>query len=255
MESNMSLDAFKVLSVVLIFIITLLAGLYPFIRKFKTSKPLEFPAAEALASGVFLGAGLIHMLGDASQSFLAQGIEYPIAFLLAGAVFLLLLWFEHLARRLYEHGGSNNPAFAILAVVILSIHSLLAGTVLGLSGSITMMVVILIAILAHKWAASFSLAVQLSKSRMSLKQSILWFGLFTLMLPIGVGLGSSVLEYTKNYPLLEPIFYSLAAGTFLYLGTLHGLKQAIMVAKCCDLRNFSFVIIGFSLMAVVAIWT
>lgn len=251
----MSLDTFKILSVVLIFVVTLLAGLYPFIRKFKTTKPLESPAAEALAAGVFLGAGLIHMLGDASQSFLSQGIEYPIAFVLAGGVFLLLLWFEHLGRRLYEHGGSDSPTFSILAMVILSIHSLLAGTVLGLSGSITMMVMILIAILAHKWAASFSLAVQLSKSRMSLRKAIMLFAVFTLMLPLGVGLGSSILKYTENYPLLEPIFYSLAAGTFLYLGTLHGLKQSMMVDKCCDLKNFTFVVIGFVLMAIVAIWT
>ncbi|KJG23795.1 zinc transporter [Photobacterium iliopiscarium] len=250
----MNLDEFKILSVVLIFITTVLAGLYPFLRKFKTTRPLESPAAEALASGVFLGAGLIHMLGDASKSFLDHGIEYPIAFVLAGSVFLLLLWFEHLGRRLDEHGDSNSPAFAILAMVILSIHSLLAGTVLGLSGSITMMVMILIAILAHKWAASFSLAVQLSKSRLSLRQSLIMFALFTIMLPIGVGLGSGILEYTDNYPLLEPIFYSLAAGTFLYLGTLHGLKQSTLVDKCCDLRNFTFVVIGFALMAVVAIW-
>lgn len=250
----MSLDEFKILSVILIFVTTVLAGLYPFIRKYKTTKPLESPAAEALASGVFLGAGLIHMLGDASKAFLSQQIEYPIAFLLAGSVFLLLLWFEHLGRRLYEHGGSHSPAFAILAVIILSIHALLAGTVLGLSGSMTMMLMILIAILAHKWAASFSLAVQLSRSKMSFRQSIMWFALFSIMLPLGVGLGSGILEYTQTFPLLEPIFYSLAAGTFLYLGTLHGLQQAIMVEKCCDLRNFSFVVIGFLLMAVVAIW-
>ena len=108
--------------------------------------------------------------------------------------------------------------------------------------------------LFRSWAVSFSLAVQLSKSRLSLRQSLIMFALFTIMLPIGVGLGSGILEYTDNYPLLEPIFYSLAAGTFLYLGTLHGLKQSTLVDKCCDLRNFTFVVIGFALMAVVAIW-
>ncbi|WP_108649612.1 ZIP family metal transporter [Dongshaea marina] len=251
----MSIYVFKLISVLLILLVTVLAGLYPFLRKFREGHGPEFPAAEALASGVFLGAGLIHMLGDASGDFAGQGIEYPVAFLLAGLMFLLLLWFEHLGREYYEHDGSRSPAFAILAVVLLSVHSLLAGTALGLSGSFSVMVMILIAILAHKWAASFALAVQLSKSSMSLAKGIAWFCLFAVMVPLGVLMGSMVLRHMESYPLLEPIFNSLAAGTFLYLGTLHGLKQAIMVEKCCNLKNFSFVILGFTLMAVVAIWT
>ena len=46
-----------------------------------------------------------------------------------------------------------------------------------------------------------------------------------------------------------------SAGTFLYLGTLHGLSRAVMVQQCCNLKQYTFVIIGFSLMAIVAIWT
>jgi len=47
---------------------------------------------------------------------------------------------------------------------------------------------------------------------------------------------------------------ALAAGTFLYLGTLHGLENATLVKPCCDLKRFYFVILGFGVMAVVAIW-
>jgi zinc transporter ZupT len=251
----MSLDAFKWLSVLLIFIVTLLAALFPFLNKYKLWQPRDFAKAEALAAGVFLGAGLIHMLGDAAAEFSAQSIQYPLAFLLAGSMFLLLLWFEHLGRRLYSHEGIESNGFAILAVLMLSIHSLLAGTVLGISGSFSVMIMILVAILAHKWAASFALSVQLNKSQLSLGVSIAWFSVFAVMFPIGVGLGSFISDDMSQYPLLAPIFYSLAAGTFLYLGTLHGLKRAILVEKCCDLKNFSFVILGFGLMAVVAIWT
>lgn len=251
----MTLETFKWISVLLIFVVTVLAALFPFLNKYQSLRSRDFAVAEALAAGVFLGAGLIHMLGDAASEFTENHIQYPLAFLLAGAMFLLLLWFEHLGRRLYSHQGLESNGFAILAVVMLSIHSLLAGTVLGISGSYSVLVMILIAILAHKWAASFALAVQLSKSQLSWKASLAWFALFAVMFPLGVGLGSFISDDMAKFPLLAPIFYSLAAGTFLYLGTLHGLKRAILVEKCCDLKNFSFVILGFSLMAIVAIWT
>ena len=62
----------------------------------------------------FLGAGLLHMLADASSDFYAANIHYPLSFLLAGGTFLILLLLEHIGREIYEHHGTNN-AFAILA--------------------------------------------------------------------------------------------------------------------------------------------
>jgi len=56
-------------------------------------------------------------------------------------------------------------------------------------------------------------------------------------------------------PLLTPIFSALAAGTFIYLGTLHGLANGMLVARCCELRSFSLVVLGYVIMAVVAVWT
>ena len=88
-----------------------------------------------------------------------------------------------------------------------------------------------------------------------MRTGIFLFVIFALMLPLGVIFGSFSSEYLGNYPLIEPIFSGLAAGTFLYLGTLHGLERAVLVKDCCKLKTFSFVIVGFALMAVVAIWT
>jgi zinc transporter ZupT len=88
-----------------------------------------------------------------------------------------------------------------------------------------------------------------------MKTNIFLFGIFALMVPLGVVFGTLATQYLTQYPLVEPIFSALAAGTFLYLGTLHGLKHAVMIEKCCDLRRFTLVIIGFAIMAVVAVWT
>lgn len=247
--------AFKFICLLLVLCVTLLSGFYPFFKKFTSSKEQAFPISEALAAGVFLSVALIHMLGTASDGFYQLSYHYPFAFLLAGVMFLFLLLLEHIGREIVAHRGDSSGAFAILATLMLSIHAFLMGTALGLSDSLSVAVVILLAIMAHKWAESFSLAIQINKSNFSFKMNMFLFCLFSLMTPMGIVLGATATTALSNYPLLEPIFSSLAAGTFLYLGTLHGLENATLVKQCCDLKRFYFVILGFAIMAVVAIWT
>lgn len=245
---------FQLISILSILSITLLSGFYPFFKKFTAEKSQTFPIAESLAAGVFLGVALIHMLGSATAQFYQLSYHYPLAFLLAGIIFLFLLLLEHIGHDIAMREGDSSNAFAILATVMLSVHAFLMGAALGLSASLAVAVMILLAIVAHKWAESFSLAVQINKSAFNFKTSVIIFCLFACMTPLGIILGVSATTTLHHYPLLEPIFSSMAAGTFLYLGTLHGLEKATLVKKCCDLRHFCFVILGFMIMAIVAIW-
>lgn len=251
--------AIKILAAILVFSVSLLAGLYPFVKRYRLrfapEKTLAFPSAEALSAGVFLGAGLIHMLGDAAQDFIHLNVSYPIAFLLAGGMFILLLWFEHLTTDLQAHKQANHPVFAILALIMLSIHSFLAGAALGLGSSLAVILLILIAILAHKWAASFALAVKLNQSRFGTRATVLLFILFSVMTPLGICFGALITSDLKSVPVVVPIFTALSAGTFLYLGTLHGLARATLIKDCCNLRQFTWFILGFAMMALVAVWT
>lgn len=253
-EYAMQLTTVKILSALTIFIMTVGAGWYPFKKRIHSAHAADFPIGEALSAGVFLGAGLMHMLADATNHFTEQGYQFPFASLLVGLVFLSLLWLEHVGRELYEHQGAKSPAFAFLAIFMLSFHSLLAGAALGVSQDISLVVVILIAILGHKWAESFALAVQINKSSLSASRGFTFFILFSFMTPLGIFFGNELNETLAQYHMLQPIFTALAAGTFLYLGTLHGLHRAVMIERCCNLKHFTFVILGFLLMAIVAIW-
>lgn len=244
----------KIISIVLIFITAVAAGIYPFFKKWRSGVS-DFPMGQALASGVFLGAGLIHMLGDSSANFAALHTDYPFAFLIAGVTFLVFLALEHIGREFYEHKGANANSFAVIAFVMLSIHSLFAGAALGLSDNLAVVLVLLLAILAHKWAASFALATQIAKSHLGKKAGLIMFTIFSVMTPLGIYMGDLVSTTLSNHAFIEPIFNAIAAGTFLYLGTLHGLARSFMIDKCCNLKNFMYVIVGFALMAVVAIWT
>jgi zinc transporter 1/2/3 len=250
-----SLWFWQLVSLAVILLVTLIPGAYPFFCRARIGLKGDFQTGEAVAAGVFLGAGLIHMLADSAKEFLNQGVGYPVPFLLCGAIFLLLLLLEHVGREVYSHSsGERSPLFAILAMIMLSVHSFLAGAALGLSQNIGLMVVILFAVLAHKWAESFSLAIHLVKSRLSTRTALGLFAIFASMVPLGILFGGYLSTDLKAYPILTPTFMALAAGTFLYLGTLHGLSRAVMVKQCCDLRHFFYVLWGFVLMAGVAIW-
>lgn len=249
-----SANCLKILFGFSIFVVILLAGWYPFKKRIKDDQHIDFPIGETLATGVFLGAGLLHMLPEANSLFKSMGYNYPFAFIIAGAVFLIFLWFEHLGKELYHHHNAEHPAFALLAWGMLSVHSMMLGAALGLAHYNSVIIMLFLAIITHKWAESFAIAVQLNKSSMSMNKSLIFFILFSFMTPLGIYFGWYFGHGVETNSIFDPILMSASAGTFLYLGTLHGLERCVMVERCCNLSDFSFVIIGFALMAAVAIY-
>jgi len=242
----------KLIFALAILAVILLAGWYPFKKKQEGDQHFDLAIGETLATGVFLGAALMHMLPESNSQFVDMGYSYPFAFIICGIVFLIFLWFEHLGKELYHHHDNDHPAFAILAWAMLSIHSLVLGAALGFNHSNSLVVMLFLAIITHKWAESFAIAVQLTKSSLTRRQSLAFFLSFALMTPLGIFLGWYFENGMQTHSLFDPILVAVSAGTFLYLGTLHGLERCVMVERCCNLRDFSFVIIGFLLMASVA---
>jgi zinc transporter ZupT len=248
----MATTTLKVFFALSIFAVIILAGWYPFKKKLKQEEHFDFPLGETLATGVFLGAALLHMLPESNAMFVEMGYHYPFAYIITGMVFLVFLWFEHLGKELYHHHDASHPAFALLAWVMFSVHSLMLGTALGFSQEYAVVIMLFLAIITHKWAESFAIAVQLNKSSLSTRNSFIFFLLFALMTPLGIFIGWYSNHNLETHSLFDPILVSISAGTFLYLGTLHGLERCVLVERCCNLRDFSFVIIGFLLMAGVA---
>ncbi|CAM2969396.1 TPA: ZIP family metal transporter [Legionella pneumophila] len=250
----LSATGLKIIFAVSIFIVILIAGWYPFKKRLKDDKHIDFPIGETLATGVFLGAALLHMLPESNTLFKEMGYNYPFAFIITGVVFLIFLWFEHLGKELYHHHNAEHPAFAILAWAMLSVHSLMLGAALGFTQYNSMIIMLFLAIITHKWAESLAIAIQLNKSSMSTRKSMVFFFFFSLMTPLGIYFGWYFGYGVETNSLFDPILIAASAGTFLYLGTLHGLERCVMVERCCNLSDFSFVIIGFLLMASVAIY-
>jgi zinc transporter 1/2/3 len=257
---------FKLSAALLILLVTIIAALWPFIHKARRSQScghvhhgtevhIDSALGQSMTSGIFLGAALLHMLPDAARDFAKAGYQYPMAFLITALSFLFFLLLEHIGVALSKRSKTLISSILFITALMLSIHSLLEGAAVGITGDISTALVISVAILAHKGAASFALSSTLNKSTLSLIARLALFSFFAVMTPLGIFIGAWVTETTVVNSLFTPIFSSLAAGTFLYIGTLHGLERSNLITHCCNMKEFSFMLLGFSLMAIVAIWT
>jgi len=74
-------------------------------------------------------------------------------------------------------------------------------------------------VVSHKWIESFALGVSLVKSKFSIKHSIRYFLPYTIMVPLGVVIGSTLSLFIKGmvYAIIESCLESIAAGTFIYI--------------------------------------
>ena len=230
-------------------------------------RPALTALGQAAAAGVFLGGGLVHMLPDAAADFGASGRRYPWPFVVCGAAVLLLALLEALARRhmgeahaieahgIEAHGeaalgggAQAGEGLPLVTALVLGVHSLLAGAALGVTTQTAEVLLVFLALAAHKGAASFSLALMLARSRTPRAWAWVVFLLFVACLPAGVAAGRLVSAREHAAPGAAGVMLALGAGTFLYLGTTRsgvqrrgpGLGRGLATAA------------GFAVMALVA---
>jgi zinc transporter 1/2/3 len=192
----------------------------------------------ALAAGILLGIGLIHMLAESATAFEEQGFHYPIAYLLAAGAFLALLLLEHVvlpdsahqavhARSGEAHhaldAGDHAHEFAPYALIgALSVHSVFAGVTLGAQAEFGQGLALFSGLLAHKAVEGLALGVSLARSGLASSRGFGILGLFALLTPAGIALGASVAGIldAPGSRLFESASLALAGGTFLYIASL-----------------------------------
>lgn len=231
-------------------------ALYP-LKKTRTLKHNEsFELGEALASGIFLGAAFFHMLPESIQMFdhLYGKIAYPIPELICVMGFLLLLFLERLSLS-YPVAQSKNSIPYIVAIILV-IHALTEGAALGIGSTFAEAAMLFIAIIAHKGSESFALCVTLLRHALPNRNILIIIIFFSLMTPIGIALGASVTHFTlaKNGELISAIFNAFAAGTFLYISTLHHIHFHQHSKDAQGLLEFASLVAGAAAMGVIALW-
>lgn len=252
---------FKILSLLIIFATGLLAGIAPTRMSVSRQGKRQLTWGNAFSGGVFLGAGLLHMLPDAGENFkvFAGDVDFPFPALICGAGFLLVLLLEKAALGGSEDVGTmseGRPVYPFLLCFILSIHSMIAGTSLGLEATLASATAIFIAIIAHKGAAAFALGVSLKESDLPTFRHVVIICFFSAMTPLGVIIGtvfSTILSGNANAA-FEAIFDGLAAGTFLYVAVVDIIEEVFEQPHDRWIKVL-LISCGFGLMALIAIWT
>lgn len=249
----MSLVTYKIIGAVLIFLVSMAAVIYPLKRKHTAwhAEPLEL--GEAFASGVFLGAAFFHMLPDAIKLFAEAlpAITFPLPELVCVGGFLFLLLLERLSLA-----QTSTRSIPYILAIILIVHALTEGAALGIGSHFSEALMIFIAILAHKGSESFALCMMLLRHELPLKRVIAIILFFSFMTPLGIFLGTWVNAFTIGTKgmLTAGLFNAFAAGTFLYISTLHHIHFHKHTTEARGLIEFACLVVGVAIMGGIAMW-
>ena len=280
----MSLLEIKFAAALAILAVGIVGGIIPLLAARHDASHRFLSLGNALAGGIFLGAGFIHLLPEATEA-LEGVVDYPLAPLLAAVGVVVLLLID---RVLFESGhsvgsdkdaGAHQPIYPLVLLVVLSIHSIIAGIALGLEAEVAASLLVMIAILSHKGSAAFALMVSVQVAGADRRRLLRVLAIFVVMTPLGILFGTlaSGLFEGDGALLVEGCFNALAAGTFIYVAVLdvidaemsraddriaHFVRSSLlgdddmpMPARDTDrLVKFVLIFIGLVSMAILAIW-
>lgn len=253
----MTLVFYKAIAALLIFCISLATALYPLKKKSVLKHAESLGLGEAIASGIFLGAAFFHMLPDAIKIFgnIYGPSTYPIPEAVCMLGFLLMLFLERLS--LVNATIRSKNAIPYILALILVIHALVEGVALGIGSTFSEAIMLFIAILAHKGSESFALCVAMLRHELPFRRVMLIVIFFSLMTPLGISIGTAVSELTfaRHGELAAALFNAFAAGTFLYISTLHHIRFHKHQHEAQGLMEFICLVFGVAAMGVIALWT
>ena len=123
---------------------------------------------------------------------------------------------EHGHGHGHGHGHKHQSKFTpYILLIALGLHGFFEGLALGLADSYGGILVMLGAILAHKWAESLTLGISFVRAGTEKKQFLSMALLFGAIGPLGVVIGWVLSELAID--LVQGIFLALSTGTFLYV--------------------------------------
>lgn len=257
----MELTSLKSITIIATLAAALVGGYLPLWYERQQQGPALINQGYQFAKGIFLGAALMHLLPAAEHQFalLYPNIHYPWIGLIVLVTIFLLHTIEHGSAALLGHFAKVSSRLSVyLLILTLSIHSVIEGAALGVGNQFAQLVVILVAVLAHKSADTFALVINMQRRGFRLPVIHLVMLVFACMTPLGVILGnlmSTEMNAGENNSLMLALINAITAGTFIYIACLE--PEDMVDLKEAPQPGFSEIIslsLGIMLMAVVAIW-
>ncbi|XP_064257641.1 zinc transporter ZIP1 [Passer domesticus] len=249
--------AVKLGSLVLLLLLPLACGLAPLwcFRRPPDPRSPVLSLVSCFSGGVFMGTFLLDLLPDylgsiaAALEGLRVTLQFPLPqFILAMGFFLVLVLEQatlaqrELPERPEEESRALLPGASIQApapaargalraaalALALALHAALEGLALGLREGEAAALRVLLALLLHKGAVAFGLALELLRSRLRPPAVASCVALLALMSPLGVGVGTALAAGAgPRQRLCRAVLEGLAAGTFLFVTFLEILPQEL----------------------------
>lgn len=249
----------KLLAALAVFVAAMVGGGLPLMAsKEGRSKAFLF-YGDFFARGIFIGAAFIHLLPDAMDIMReAMPAEaYPITFAVCAFTIFAIQFIEQGVLKVFHYRAAHATKWIpYLLMVLLSIHSFIAGGALGVSETVGHIIMIFIAIMAHKGAAAFALGMSMRKAHILRAVAFRILFLFAVMTPLGILLGGVFVAYSQAHAALfyEALFNAIAAGTFIYIATFHHSELQVDESLQSSLAEIVVFGLGILVMALVAIW-
>ena len=282
---NKQINAVKIGAICFTLFIGLTTTFYA-VKRAKSS--VAFVLAGIYASGQFLGVACLH-LGWASDLALMHFVtdKYPVGPLICVVSILVTQFAEYclatpaneeerksaqtrtkespvddeatmqdtsqsVAMREENAKRSDEHTFGMTFVVVMVVHSVFGGLVIGLQTTLHMTVINLIAFGVHKGVAGYALGLDLKKWDLEFKKIASCCIVFACSTPLGVGIGMGVLASAnmKVGHIIAASFAAIAAGSFLYIAVTE-LNEEYRARRVGKLSVFVAAFLGVSVMSVI----
>lgn len=155
-------------------------------------------------------------------------------------------------RHAQDGQQSVSPVGTAVLFIALSVHSFIAGLVLGIDDDT---IGVFVAIICHKVFAAWALGCSFARSpSVSPRASWMWVLGFALVTPVGILIGTGLASFTESTALDS--FKAVAAGFFLYVGMIEIIAKEMEAPSSLVDASIKLVItlLGFGLMSMLALW-
>ena len=278
-------ETLKRITIAILFFLTLLAGLVPLkirAEAGQTSVRQRFLSyCNCFAGGVFFATSLLDLLPMIRENY-QQALKqadihtvFPVAEFTTCMGFFLVLVVEqivhsfHRSSFLHKSHVINNDEhppllveeqrsdglMSYILIVALSLHSVFEGLALGLITDVDRLAQIAGAITIHKSIIAFTLSVNLVQHEMQTRTVVKSAILFSIMGPIGIGIGIAVLSDSNELSssLSSSILQGIANGTFLFV-TFFEIFQQELAGQGSRLLKVLAMILGYSVVTGLLFW-
>ena len=155
---------------------------------------------------------------------------------------LPLITSKEFYSKINEEKKVLNLFTPLILLFALGFHGIFEGLAIGIGDNKKDILFLLLAVAAHKWAASLSLGISFIKAKTTKKLYIIMVMIFAFIGPFGIALGIILSQSTND--LLEGILLGISTGTFIYVACSDVLVEEFEDRNNKYIKFFLFVLGG-----------